>query len=375
MKKILKLDYLLLLPLFITCTLGIIMMYSASSIVAVQHYGYNSRHFVDSQLTKLLLGTIGLIVCALLPYEIWKKRIISISIMVGGIFLLIMVLWKGKVVNNAQSWIFGIQPAEFLKLGTILVTARFFALRQEQAKNNWSGIGKLLFFLATIFFLIFKQPNLGSALLILGIGFSIFLCSGININLLIKRTTIGSILWLPILYYLIQYSLSEVQKTRITTIFNPFVDAQGNGYQLVNSFIAIGSGGITGRGFGNSIQKTGYLPEPHTDFIMAIVSEELGFIGVFIILAGVLTIVLRSLKIAQLCVDPFGSFIAIGIGCMIGMQSVVNLGGITGLFPLTGTPFPFVSFGGSSLMVNLIAIGILINISIFNKIKFDNLNI
>lgn len=153
MKKILKLDYLLLLPLFITCTLGIIMMYSASSIVAAQHYGYNSRHFVDSQLTKLLLGTIGLIVCAILPYEIWKKRIISICIMVGGIFLLIMVLWKGKVVNNAQSWIFGIQPAEFLKLGTILVTARFFALRQEQAKNNWSSMGKLLFFLATIFFL------------------------------------------------------------------------------------------------------------------------------------------------------------------------------------------------------------------------------
>ena len=102
---------------------------------------------------------------------------------------------------------------------------------------------------------------------------------------------------------------------------------------------------------------------------MAIVSEELGFIGVFILLVGVLTIVLRSLKIAQLCVDPFGSFIAIGIGCMIGMQSVVNLGGITGLFPLTGTPFPFVSFGGSSLMVNLIAIGILLNISIFNKIR------
>ncbi|MEC2646804.1 FtsW/RodA/SpoVE family cell cycle protein, partial [Bacillus thuringiensis] len=140
---------------------------------------------------------------------------------------------------------------------------------------------------------------------------------------------------------------------------------------LVNSFIAMGSGGITGRGFGNSIQKTGYLPEPHTDFIMAIVSEELGFIGVFILLVGVLTIVLRSLKIAQLCVDPFGSFIAIGIGCMIGMQSVVNLGGITGLFPLTGTPFPFVSFGGSSLMVNLIAIGILLNISIFNKIKLS----
>lgn len=171
-----------------------------------------------------------------------------------GIFLLIMVLWKGKVVNNAQSWIFGIQPAEFLKLGTILVTARF--LHCDKNKLKITGVvSENFYFFSYNFFLIFKQPNLGSALLILGIGFSIFLCSGININLLIKRTTIGSILWLPILYYLIQYSLSAVQKTRITTIFNPFLDAQGNGYQLVNSFIAIGSGGITGRGFGNSIQK------------------------------------------------------------------------------------------------------------------------
>ncbi|KFM95023.1 cell cycle family protein [Bacillus clarus] len=137
----------------------------------------------------------------------------------------------------------------------------------------------------------------------------------------------------------------------------------------MNSFIAIGSGGISGPGFGNSIQKRGFLPAPHTDFIMAIVSEELGIIGVLVILIGILGIVLRSYKIAQECKDPFGSLIAIGIGSMIGLQSIVNLGGVTGILSLTGTPLPFISFGGSSLMANLIAMGILINISILNKIN------
>lgn len=141
------------------------------------------------------------------------------------------------------------------------------------------------------------------------------------------------------------------------------------GCQLVNSFIAIGSGGVSGRGYGNSIQQEGFLPEPHTDFIMSIVSEELGIIGVLIILTGLLTIVLRSFKIAQECKSQFGSLISIGIGSMIGLQSIVNLGGVTGMFSLTGTPLPFISFGGSSLMANLIAMGLLINISIFNKKK------
>jgi len=210
---------------------------------------------------------------------------------------------------------------------------------------------------------------LGSALLILAIGSSIFFCSGININLLIKKIALTSIFWVPFLYFIIKYGLSEVQLSRITTALNPFDDVQGNGYQLVNSFIAIGSGGIIGRGLGNSIQKDGYLPEPHTDFIMAIISEELGFIGVLTIMIALLTIVFCSFKIAQKSKDLFGSLIAIGIGSMIGFQSVVNLGGITGLIPLTGTPLPFVSFGGSSLLMNLMAIGVLLNISIFNNIK------
>ncbi|OSY10118.1 hypothetical protein S2E19_02680 [Bacillus mycoides] len=165
-----------------------------------------------------------------------------------------------------------------------------------------------------------------------------FICFGINISILMKWITVTSIVWVPTLYFLFRFGLSDVQMARITTVFNPFLDAKGDGYQLVNSFIAIGSGGVSGRGYGNSIQQEGFLPEPHTDFIMSIVSEELGIIGVLIILTGLLTIVLRSFKIAQECKSQFGGLISIGIGSMIGLQSIVNLGGVTGMFSLTGTP-------------------------------------
>lgn len=370
MKKALKLiDYPLVLALIITIIFGILMMYSASSIVAVKNYGYSSDFFFRSQLNKLFLGVVGLLICIGIPFHIWKKRIVSVCIVMGSIVLLLLVLWKGKVVNNAQSWIFGIQPAEFIKLGVIIVLAVFFSKRQELQKSYWQDSGKIILFLMFTFFLIYKQPNLGSALLILGIAVCMFICSGININILIKRTIFTSVIWIPFLYFFIKYGLSAVQMARITTVFNPFLDAKGKGYQLVNSFIAIGSGGVSGRGFGNSIQKAGFLPEPHTDFIMSIISEELGIIGVLIILTGLLTIVLRSFKIAQECKSQFGSLISIGIGSMIGLQSIVNLGGVTGIFPLTGTPLPLISFGGSSLMANLISMGILINIAIFNKIN------
>ncbi|MGD6836602.1 FtsW/RodA/SpoVE family cell cycle protein [Bacillus thuringiensis] len=370
MKKVFKLlDYPLVFSLVITIVFGILMMYSASSIVAVKNYGYDSDFFFRSQLNKLFLGVIGLIIFIRLPFQIWKKRIVSVAIVIGSIVLLFLVLWKGKVVNNAQSWILGIQPAEFIKLGVIIVLAGFFSKRQEVQKSYWQGSGKVILFLMLTFFFIYKQPNLGSALLILGIAVCMFICCGININILIKRIIITSIIWIPFLYFFIKYGLSDVQMARITTVFNPFLDVRGDGYQLVNSFIAIGSGGVSGRGFGNSIQKEGFLPEPHTDFIMSIVSEELGIIGVMIILTGLLTIVLRSFRIAQECKSQFGSMISIGIGSMIGLQSIVNLGGVTGIIPLTGTPLPFISFGGSSLMANLIAMGILLNISIFNKMN------
>ncbi|AIM07863.1 cell cycle protein FtsW [Bacillus anthracis] len=212
--------------------------------------------------------------------------------------------------------------------------------------------------------LILLQNDLGTDILIGGTVLIMFFCSGVNVNLWIKRFILTSIVWVPVLYFIGNYKLNNYQKARFSVFLDPFNDPQNDGFQLVNSFIGIASGGLNGRGLGNSIQKYGYLPEPQTDFIMAIISEELGFIGVAIILICLLLIIIiRSFRVAQKCKDPFGSLIAIGIASLIGIQTFVNVGGMSGLIPLTGVPLPFISYGGSSLLANLIAMGILLNIA------------
>ena len=368
MKRVWKsIDYSLVLPLVIVCVLGVIMVYSASSIVAITKYypkyGWTSDHFFRSQLKAMLVGTIGLLIIMFIPFQVWRKRMVTVLIVLGSIGMLLIVLKWGTVVNNAKSWVFGMQPTEFIKVGIIVVLARFYAKKQMTDRPIWHGAGRVVAFLLITIYLILKQPDLGTTLLILStIGIMTF-CSGIPFQVWIKRIALTSIIWIPLGYFIGKSVLSDVQIARFTTFWNPFGDPQGKGFQLINSFVGIASGGISGRGLGNSIQKYGYLPEPHTDFIMAIVSEELGFVGVAIILICLLVIVIRAFRVAQKCQDPFGSLLAIGIGSMIGVQAIVNLGGVTGFMPLTGVPLPFVSYGGTSLVANLLAMGILLNVA------------
>ncbi|MGG2014343.1 FtsW/RodA/SpoVE family cell cycle protein [Bacillus sp. S10(2024)] len=372
MKRVWKsIDYSLVLPLVIVCVIGVIMVYSASSIVAITKYypkyGWTSDHFFLSQLKALIVGTIGLLIAMFVPFQVWRKRIIAVLIVVVSVGMLLIVLKWGIVVNHAKSWVFGVQPSEFVKLGIIIVLARFYAKKQATDGPIWHGAGRVFIFLLITIYLILKQPDLGTTLLIIStIGIMTF-CSGIPFQVWLKRIVLTSIIWIPLGYFIGKNVLTPVQIARFTTFWNPFSDAQGKGFQLINSFVGIASGGVGGRGLGNSIQKYGYLPEPHTDFIMAIVSEELGFVGVAIILIGLLVIVVRAFRIAQKCKDPFGSLLAIGIGSMIGVQSIVNLGGITGIMPLTGVPLPFVSYGGTSLVSTLAAMGILLNVASFVK--------
>ncbi|MEY8347485.1 FtsW/RodA/SpoVE family cell cycle protein [Bacillus cereus] len=372
MKKVWKsMDYSLLLPLVILCVLGVIMVYSASSILAITKYAklnLPSDYFFRKQLLALSIGTVlGLGVIAVVPYQFWRKRIVLLLMMLGSIGLLSLALLLGTEANGAQAWVFGIQPAEFVKIAIIIVLARFFARRQETDTSVWKGSAGTILFIGLIIFLILKQNDLGTVLLIIGIVGIMFLCSGIPINKWIKRILLSAIIWVPLLYLVGNFALKPYQKARFSAFLNPFEDPQGDGFQLINSFIGIASGELNGRGLGNSIQKYGYLPEPHTDFIMAIISEELGFIGVAIVLISLLLIIIRSLRIAQKCKDPFGSLIAIGIASMLGVQTFVNIAGMSGLMPLTGVPLPFVSYGGSSLMANLFAMGILLNVGSYVK--------
>ncbi|EJQ14377.1 putative lipid II flippase FtsW [Bacillus cereus] len=364
MKKVWKsMDYSLLLPLIILCVLGVIMVYSSSSIVAISKHNWPANYFFKKQLVALAIGTIMLAIIVAIPYKIWRKRIVLIAMGTGSIALLLAAFLFGKEVNGAKGWILGIQPAEFVKITVIITLANFFAKKQETQTAFVQGIIPPLAVVGGAMGLILLQNDLGTDILIGGTVLIMFFCSGVNVNLSIKRFLLTSIIWIPALYLIGNYKLNPYQKARFSVFLDPFNDPQNDGFQLINSFIGIASGGLHGRGLGNSVQKYGYLPEPQTDFIMAIISEELGFIGVAVILICLLLIIIRSLRVAQKCKDPFGSLIVIGIAGLFGVQTFVNVGGMSGLIPLTGVPLPFVSYGGSSLLANLLAMGILLNIA------------
>ncbi|KXY43181.1 putative lipid II flippase FtsW [Bacillus mycoides] len=368
MKKVWKsMDYSLLLPLVILCVLGVIMVYSSSSIVAISRHNWPANYFFKKQLIALAIGTIMLAIIVAIPYKLWRKRIVLIAMGIGSIGLLSAALLFGKDVNGAKGWILGIQPAEFVKITVIITLANFFAKKQEMQTAFVQGIIPPLAVVGGAMGLILLQNDLGTDLLIAGTVGIMFLCSGVRINLWIKRIVLTSIVWIPVLYFLGNYALSPYQKARFSVFLDPFSDPQKDGFQLINSFIGIASGGLNGRGLGNSVQKYGYLPEPQTDFIMAIISEELGFIGVAVILICLLLIIIRAFRVAQKCRDPFGSLIAIGIASLFGVQTFINVGGMSGLIPLTGVPLPFISYGGSSLLANLLAMGILLNIASYVK--------
>ncbi|MDA1676445.1 MULTISPECIES: putative lipid II flippase FtsW [unclassified Bacillus cereus group] len=365
MKRVWKsMDYSLLLPLVILCVLGVIMVYSSSSIVAISSkYNWPADHFFKKQLIALAIGTVILVIVVIIPYKFWREQIVLAAIGFGSLALLTAAFLFGKEINGAKGWILGIQPAEFVKITVIITLATFFAKKQERQTPFFQGIIPPLFVVGGSMVLILLQNDLGTDILIGGTVLIMFFCSGVNVNLWIKRFLLTSVVWIPALYFIGNYKLSKYQKARFSVFLDPFSDPQNDGFQLVNSFIGIASGGLNGRGLGNSIQKYGYLPEPQTDFIMAIISEELGFIGVAIILICLLLIIIRSFRVAQKCKDPFGSLVAIGIASLIGIQTFVNVGGMSGLIPLTGVPLPFISYGGSSLLANLISMGILLNIA------------
>ncbi|MCC2416755.1 FtsW/RodA/SpoVE family cell cycle protein [Bacillus pacificus] len=365
MKRVWKsMDYSLLLPLVILCVLGVIMVYSSSSIVAISsRYNWPADYFFKKQLLALAIGTVILVIVVIIPYKFWRKGMVLAAMGLGSLVLLAAAYLFGKEINGAKGWILGIQPAEFAKIAVIITLASFFAKKQERQTPFLQGIIPPIAVVGGSMVLILLQKDLGTDLLIGGTVLIMFFCSGVNVNLWIKRFFLTSIIWIPALYFIGSYKLKAYQKARFSVFLDPFNDPQNDGFQLVNSFIGIASGGLNGRGLGNSIQKYGYLPEPQTDFIMAIISEELGFIGVAIILICLLLIIIRSFRVAQKCKDPFGSLIAIGIASLIGIQTFANVGGMSGLIPLTGVPLPFISYGGSSLLANLISMGILLNIA------------
>lgn len=225
--------------------------------------------------------------------------------------------------------------------------------------------------LTAVLLLVFLEPDLGSMVIIGAVGLSVMAASGVRLKPFVKLAGIviaaAAVFIIPAMIFAKDLIFTEKRVGRIDAFFNPFSDELGFGFQIVNGYLAIGSGGLSGLGLGQSIQKLGYLPEPHTDFIMSVIAEELGVLGVFVVIGGLGFVVLRGLWIAMTTSDPLARMLAAGVASMIGIQSFVNLGGLSGIIPLTGVTLPFISYGGTSVILLSLAMGVLMNVSMFNK--------
>jgi cell division protein FtsW len=303
--------------------------------------------------------------CLKINYKFWRK--FSFLIFIGSILLTAAVFIPhfGWSHGGAQRWIqlgpVSFQPVEFLKFGFVIYFAAWLSWVKGRVQDFRFGILPLSVMLAVIAFVLFKQPDTKSFILITITGVSMLFISGVPVKYILG-IGLGLIILLGSLVYFTPY-LQE----RVKTFINPAQDAQGSSYQIQQSLIALGSGGILGRGYGQSVQKFSYLPEPQGDSIFAVLGEELGFVGVFVTIFLYLLFLLRGFWIANHSPDLFSGLLVSGIVILITVQSFMHIASVTGVFPLTGVPLVFMSQGGTSLMIYLMAIGIVLNISKFQK--------
>lgn len=356
-----KIDKLLLLSVILLSIFGLVMIYSSSSIWST--YKFNDPYkYLKSQAIFLLLGYFIIYIISKIPYHIYKKY--SNIILLSCIILLILVLIPGigSIRNGSRSWFgigsLGIQPSEFAKLGLIIFTSKY--LSNNKIKDIKTSVLPILLVVFLIFALIMLQPDFGTGVIIVISIISLLFISGVNMNFFIKLGILG-LIGIVILVIIAPYRMQ-----RITSFLNPWSDPLGSGFQIIQSLYAIGPSGLLGTGLGNSIQKHFYLPEPQTDFIFSIISEELGFLGVIIISTLFIIIIYRGFKISMNQEDKFSTYLSFGITFSIAFQAILNLMVVVGLIPVTGVTLPFLSYGGSSLLVSMLEIGILSNISKYN---------
>ncbi|MCA1022791.1 cell division protein FtsW [Halobacillus litoralis] len=367
--RILKnIDFSILFAVLALSAFGTVMVYSASMVSSVMVYDVTPGYFFEKQLLSWGLGIGALFFGIIFPYRNYR-RLFKLILLVT-VILLGMVFIIGQTTNNAQSWISlpligRFQPAELAKMSLIIYLAAIYTKKSSYIQDFTRGLLPPMIITMLVVAMILKQPDLGTAVIALAVSGLIIMSSGLKKSHLFFM--LGLVLVAAVTMY--QFGLSEEQLSRFDGAYQPFEYADDAGYQLINSYLAIHNGGIIGTGLGAGVQKLGYLPEAHTDFIMAVIAEELGIIGVAVVIGLLALIVLRGFYVSMNSHDTFGRLLSIGVSGLIGIQAVINLGGLTGLIPLTGVPLPFVSFGGTSLLMMMFSAGILINIHAISKIK------
>jgi rod shape determining protein RodA len=352
-------DWITLAVAILICLVGIMTIYSATRPLSDEPH----LSFYLKQILWLALGLFALLLVAWVDY-IWIERSSRI-LYIGGIFLLVAVFFLGRTGMGAQRWLsigpVSFQPSEFFKTVYIIMLAHYLSILKSPLDAG--SLLRVFFFLTLFpFILLVKQPDLGTALIILMIFLSLIIARGLHKKVAVLVILL-SLISLPFLGNIFWEGLRDYQKSRLVAFIEPETDPTGVGYQLNQSKITVGSGMFLGKGYLHGTQGPfRFLPEKHTDFVFAIFAEEWGFLGSFILMLLYLILILRGLDTAQKAKDDFGRLLALGITFMFLMYLFINIGMTLGLMPVVGIPLPFISYGGTALLSNLIAVGILINI-------------
>jgi cell division protein FtsW len=346
------------------CVIGLVMVLSASAYTSLRYYGSVWTIF-ERQVMWMTFGAIALVGTLHIRYDWWRR--LRLVLLFGTLALLVAVLLPGigVVAGGSSRWIglgmLRIQPSELMKFALAVFAADLLTRRADRLHKSVAVVVPLLAALAFSSFLVLKQPDMGTALVLACITFSLMYAGGVPLRPVLKAVGATAVLALVI-------GLAEpYRRARLLSFLNPFAHARGSGYQVVQSLVGLGSGHLYGLGLGGGREKWGLLPNAHTDFIFSVIGEEGGLIGALVVLGLFGALAWYGLRAASRAPDRFGALLAVAATCWITSQAVINIGAVIGVLPVTGIPLPFVSFGGSSLVITMAAAGILANVASHEK--------
>jgi cell division protein FtsW len=342
------------------CAVGLVMVLSASAYTSLEYYGSVWTIFIR-QVLWMALGAIALYATVRLRYDFWRR--VRILLLMGSMGLLMAVLVPGigQTAGGSARWLgFGqlrLQPSELMKLALCVFAADLLARRADRVHKPVAVVVPLLMVLGVAGVLVLKQPDLGTALVLAFIALSLLYAGGVPLRPVLKVGAGVAILALI-------FGLAEpYRRQRLLSFLNPFAHARGSGYQVVQSLVGLGSGRLFGLGLAGGREKWGLLPNAHTDFIFSVIGEQVGLVGALVVLVLFAALAFYGLRAAGRAPDRFGALLAVGATCWITSQAVINIGAVIGLLPVTGIPLPFISFGGSSLVITMVAAGVLANVA------------
>jgi len=342
------------------CAIGLVMVLSASAYTSLQYYG-SVWYIFERQVLWMGLGAIAFVVTLRMRYDRWRRLRVLLPLLTVGLLVVVLVPGIGVVAGGSSRWIgvgfLRIQPSELMKLAMAVFAADLLARRADRLEKPIAAVVPLLGLLTVSGLLVLKQPDMGTAMVLAFITFASLYAGGVPLRPVLKAVGATSAIGLVV-------GLAEpYRRARLLSFLDPFAHAKSSGYQVVQSLVGLGSGHLYGLGLGGGREKWGLLPNAHTDFIFSVIGEEGGLIGTLVVLGLFGVLAWYGLRAADRAPDRFGSLLAVAATCWITSQAVINIGAVIGVLPVTGIPLPFISFGGSSLVITLMAAGILVNVA------------